>query len=76
MKNLIILAIIEKLNHSNPDTDNCIILKSNEIQLADDFSFFELYSLYIELLTEGYELILMEKDSIKVRKAQKTIYFE
>jgi hypothetical protein len=75
MKNVITLVIIEKLNHSTPTQDKAIFLKSSDIQLADDFNFFELYGLYIELLTEGYEILLMEKDKIKVLKTKNTIYF-
>ncbi|KAA6311565.1 hypothetical protein EZS27_037333, partial [termite gut metagenome] len=32
MDNAIILAIIDKLNHSHPDKDNCIILNSFDIK--------------------------------------------
>ncbi|KAA6328314.1 hypothetical protein EZS27_022769 [termite gut metagenome] len=68
MENVITLAIIEKLNHSHPDKDNCIILNSFDIKIVNDFNFFEQYQLYITLKAEGYELRYMEKHTIKVKK--------
>jgi hypothetical protein len=76
MKNVTIMAVIEKLNHSNPETDKTITLQKDSIQLGDSFNFFELYGLYVELLAEGYELLEMTKDSIKVLKKKDTIYFQ
>jgi hypothetical protein len=69
MKNVIVLSIIERLNHSTT-TDNCIVLKSSDIQLATEFNFFELNTLYYDLLIEGYELVNMEKHTIKVKKTK------
>ncbi|KAA6301296.1 MAG: hypothetical protein EZS26_002493 [Candidatus Ordinivivax streblomastigis] len=78
MDNAIILAIIDKLNHSRPDKDNCIILNSfdiKNIEIVNDFNFFEQYQLYITLKAEGYELLSMEKHTIKVKKTNNVIYF-
>ncbi|KAA6304609.1 hypothetical protein EZS27_043742 [termite gut metagenome] len=97
MENLIVLAIIERLNHSHPDKDNCIIIKSfdiklptninlpinnnlpnsiklpTNIKLSNNINFFEQYQLYITLIAEGYELLSMEKHTIKVKKIRYNI---
>jgi hypothetical protein len=75
MKNVVIMAVIERLNNSIPDTNKTISVSKNDIQLATDINFFELYNLYLELKLEGYELTEMTKDSIKVLKTKDTIYF-
>jgi hypothetical protein len=80
MENVITLAVVDKLNHSPANKDNCIILRTADLGFGD-FNFFELYKLYITLLTEGYELRYMEEHTIKVKKTQevkdtkKVIYF-
>ncbi|KAA6344055.1 hypothetical protein EZS27_008312 [termite gut metagenome] len=76
MENKLLSDIVECLNYSRPDKDKFIILNSNEIQPETDINFFELNGLYLELKKEGYIIILMAKDNIKVLKTKDTIYFK
>ncbi|KAA6321717.1 hypothetical protein EZS27_028666 [termite gut metagenome] len=75
MKDVIVLAIIEMLNKSKFGEDNMITIKSNQIHLATTINFFLVNHLFFYLQLEGYEIITMEKDFIKVLKKQETITF-
>ncbi|KAA6315905.1 hypothetical protein EZS27_033706 [termite gut metagenome] len=75
MKDVIVLAIIEMLNNAKFGEDNMITIKSNQIHLATTINFFLVNHLFFYLQLEGYEIITMEKDFIKVLKKQETITF-
>jgi hypothetical protein len=70
IKDVITLAILEKLNHSKFEKDNLITIKSNQIHLATSINFFLANHLYIILKMNDYEIITMEKDFIKVKKTK------